>query len=84
MRRGMTQAQLAERAGVSRQWIVQFEKGKTHAELIAFLRVLEALEVELTAASPRDVRADAAPARRPEVPDLDDLLWEHVQGETGP
>jgi len=40
----LTQAQLAERAGVSLRWVVQFESGKTAgAELSKVLNVFEAL-----------------------------------------
>jgi len=40
---GLTQAALAERTGISRKWIYQFESGKPTAELGLVLRVLEAL-----------------------------------------
>lgn len=36
----LTQAELAERAGVSRQWLSRLERGHTRAELGAVLRVL--------------------------------------------
>jgi y4mF family transcriptional regulator len=44
-RHGYTQAQLAERAGVTRQWIISVEKGKSTAEVGAVLRTLAALEL---------------------------------------
>lgn len=69
---GMSQAQLAERAGVSRKWIYEFEAGKPAAELSLILRVLDALDFELELA-PREVRPDG-----PEHPvDLDAVLDEH-------
>ncbi len=40
---GLTQAQLAERAGVGRQWLVALEKGHDRAELGKALAVLAAL-----------------------------------------
>ncbi|NTW42475.1 MAG: helix-turn-helix domain-containing protein, partial [Cellulomonadaceae bacterium] len=44
----LTQAQLAERAGVSRQWIVTVEKGDTPGLAIGhIMRVLEALDATL-------------------------------------
>ncbi|MDR0960030.1 MAG: helix-turn-helix domain-containing protein [Propionibacteriaceae bacterium] len=47
-RRGLTQASLAEKAGVSRQWIISLERAKTRGlELGALLRVLDALDVSL-------------------------------------
>jgi len=43
MRVYSTQTALAERTGISRKWIYQFESGKPTAELGLVLRVLEAL-----------------------------------------
>lgn len=66
---GLSQAQLAERAGVSRQWIIGFEQGKSSAELGHVLRIVAAV----------GLRFDAVPA--PEHnPLLDDLL----ESLTGP
>lgn len=48
---GMDQASLAERAGVSRQWVVEVERGKARAEIGLVLRVLRALGVDLLAGS---------------------------------
>jgi HTH-type transcriptional regulator / antitoxin HipB len=31
--RGMAQAELAQRAGFSRKWLIEFEKGKPEAQL---------------------------------------------------
>lgn len=44
---GLSQAQLAERISVSRQWIIDIEKGKPRAELALILAVLEALGIQL-------------------------------------
>lgn len=44
---GLDQAELARRAGVSRQWIIAIEKGKPRAELGLVLRTLRALEVDI-------------------------------------
>jgi HTH-type transcriptional regulator/antitoxin HipB len=67
---GMSQAQLADRARVSRKWIYEFEAGKPSAELGLLLRVLEALDLalELTRG------ADATVA---DTVDLDAILDEH-------
>ncbi len=56
---GLSQAELAERAGVSRKWIYEFEAGKPTAEFGLLLRVLDALGlgIELT---PNDGEAAAA------------------------
>lgn len=43
----LSQAQLAARAGVSRQWVNAFEAGKRTAELGLVLRVLDALDLGL-------------------------------------
>ena len=50
---GMTQARLAERGGVSRQWLVRFEGGTRSVETGLALRMLRALDLhlELTATS---------------------------------
>ena len=49
---GLSQAELAARTGVSRDWINYFEAGKPTVELILVLRVLEVLGLKL------DVSAD--------------------------
>lgn len=65
---GLSQAQLAARAHVSRQWVSEFERGKETAELGLALRLLDALDLrlQLTAAEP-------APADESDA-DLDALL----------
>lgn len=79
-RLGLNQADLAGRAGVGRQWIVDVERGKARAELGLVLRTLAALQLTLTvdgdgdtntrrddSVAPTDIDAiiDAARARRP-------------------
>lgn len=46
---GMDQKTLASQVGVSRQWIVEVEKGKPRAEVGLILRTLEALGIPLLA-----------------------------------
>jgi y4mF family transcriptional regulator len=56
---GLTQAELARRANVSRQWLVAVEGGKDTAEVgrvLAVIRVL-GLQLELTPATGRDLDA---------------------------
>lgn len=56
---GLTQAELARRANVSRQWLVAVERGKDTAEvgrLLAVVRVL-GLQLELTPATGHDLNA---------------------------
>jgi HTH-type transcriptional regulator/antitoxin HipB len=49
MRHNLDQKSLAETVGVSRQWIVEIEKGKTRAPLGLVLRTLGALGIVLDA-----------------------------------
>ena len=46
----LNQAELAQRVGTSRQWIIGIEKGRARAELGLVLRTLEALGLRLDAA----------------------------------
>ena len=46
-RLALTQAQLAERVGVSRKWIVDLEAGKRTTDLSLVLRTLNVLGLEL-------------------------------------
>jgi HTH-type transcriptional regulator/antitoxin HipB len=65
---GLSQAELAARAGVSRKWIYQFEAGKPTAELGLILRVLDALGLVL------DVTHDERAAADQPTRDLDALI----------
>lgn len=51
---GLDQATLAERVGVSRQWVVEIEAGKPRAEIGLVLRALRALGLTLRAKDPID------------------------------
>jgi HTH-type transcriptional regulator/antitoxin HipB len=71
----LTQSDLAGRAGVSRKWVIDIERGKRSAELSLVLRTLSALGIELDA-KPRsphrgdkalDINAIVDAARRPRV-----------------
>ncbi len=68
---GLSQAELATRAGVSRKWIYQFEAGKPTAELRLILRVLDALGLVL------DVTDDDQTAAGQPTRDLDALIEAH-------
>jgi HTH-type transcriptional regulator/antitoxin HipB len=68
---GLSQAELAARAGVSRKWIYQFEAGKPTAELRLILRVLDALGLVL------DVTYDEQTAAGEPTRDLDALIEAH-------
>lgn len=47
--RGWSQSQLAEKVGVSRLWVGQFENGKETVELGLVLKALRALDLTLDA-----------------------------------
>ena len=57
---GLTQEQLAERAGLPPNFVSLIERGKTHAVLDAIFAVADALE---TAAAALVADAEAGPAR---------------------
>lgn len=61
----LSQMELARRAGVSRQWIVDLERGKPTAEVSLVLRTLAAAGLHLDA---RD------PAHRPDASDADTVI----------
>jgi HTH-type transcriptional regulator / antitoxin HipB len=65
---GLSQAQLAARAQVSRAWVNAFESGKPAAELRLVLAVVDALGLELQISDRQGSPARAA------VVDLDELL----------
>lgn len=44
---GLTQTELAEKAGVSRKWISTFEQGSPRAELELVLRLIDSLGLDL-------------------------------------
>jgi transcriptional regulator with XRE-family HTH domain len=57
LERGMSQAELARTAGVSRQWLISLEQGnKPGLEVGRLMRVLDGLDASLTI---RDDREDA-------------------------
>jgi len=69
---GLSQAELAARAHVSRQWVSAFESGKATAEVGLVIRLLDALELRMA------VTEVGAPelTRGPAPVDLDALLDE--------
>ena len=58
--KGLGQQALAKEIGVSRQWLIDVEKGKPRAEVGLVLRALDALGIALSpaAANKRSARAD--------------------------
>ncbi len=59
---GLDQKALADRIGVSRQWVIEMERGKRRAELWLVLRALDALDIVLTTDGPtREASAGITP-----------------------
>jgi HTH-type transcriptional regulator/antitoxin HipB len=69
---GLDQGELARRIKVSRQWVVEVEKGKPRAEIGLILRTLEALGLRIWIDTGEKAVAGAAEVI-PSV-DLDELL----------
>lgn len=68
---GISQVELANRAGVSRKWVSEFEAGKSTAEFGLVLRVLDALALGLEL---RDASATPEDSSDRGAVDLDLLL----------
>lgn len=64
----LDQAALAKRIGVSRQWVIEIERGHSRAELALVLRAVDALNLRLTAS------ADQTDRRSPGAVDLDAIV----------
>jgi HTH-type transcriptional regulator/antitoxin HipB len=68
----LSQLELAERVGVSRQWVVDVERGKPRAELGLVLRTLDVLDLRLQVdAGPP---ANERPRSRPAGADVDAVV----------
>ena len=65
---GLDQRDLAQRVGVSRQWIVEIEGGKPRAALVLVLRTLAALGLELDVRLPGQAIEAASSAVAVEIP----------------
>jgi HTH-type transcriptional regulator/antitoxin HipB len=70
---GLSQAELAARARVSRQWISEFEAGKPTAELGLVIRLVDALGLRLSV-DDLDVDKGGDQPQRTRTVDLDDVL----------
>lgn len=68
-RMGLDQASLAQRAGVSRKWLVEVEQGKPRAAVGLILRTLRVLDVSLEVLEVKS-RARTRSSRRA-VPEVD-------------
>ncbi len=70
---GLTQAELASQAGVSRLWLNQIEGGKPTAEFGLVIRLLDALGLRLELTGDDARGGDALPRSR----DLDKVLRDY-------
>lgn len=78
---GLGQAELADTVGVSREWIIDIEKGKPRAEAALLLRTLDALgfvvtlDVEPSRARPSQLPVPRVQVRpRPRSVNIDDIV----------
>ena len=71
-RLGMDQIELAKKAGTSRKWLVEVERGKPGAEIGLILRTLKGLEVSI------DLETDSSAATpslgKAKAPDINSVL----------
>ena len=69
---GMDQTALAKKAGTSRKWLVEVERGKPGAEIGLILRTLKSLEISV------DLQADSSvespPTGKAKAPDINSVL----------
>lgn len=72
----LDQATLAKRIGVSRQWVIEVERGHARAELGLVLRTLDALDIRL------DATAEAADRSRSGAVDIDAIVAQAKKGKT--
>ncbi len=72
----LDQATLAKRIGVSRQWVIEVERGHARAELGLVLRALDVLGIRLK------TDADAAGGGHPLSVDIDAIVEEARKGKT--
>jgi HTH-type transcriptional regulator/antitoxin HipB len=78
-RLGLGQRELARKVGVSRQWIVEIEKGKPRAELGLVLRTLAALELALRVGRQKGPQAQPSAGAIPPI-DIDAVI-ERARGK---
>jgi len=67
-RKGLDQAELATRIGVSRQWVIGVERGRARVELALVLRALDALDICL------DAQPKVPDSVSPDRPNIDDIV----------
>jgi HTH-type transcriptional regulator/antitoxin HipB len=77
---GLDQEVLARRVKVSRQWIVEVEKGRPRAEVGLVLRTIDALGLTISI-DPAGEAANISPGAIPSV-EIDDILADLGDGRT--
>lgn len=73
---GLGQAALAEKIGVSCQWVVGIERGHSRAELGLVLRTLDVLGIRL------ETRDNDVAAKSPSGPDIDAIVAAARRGKS--
>ena len=74
-RLGIDQKSLAQKVGVSRQWIVEVEKGKPRAEIGLLLRTIGALDIALNAeGGPQESKNKSASHSVDAAVDIDSII----------
>lgn len=66
----LSQAELAERAGVTRQWLIRFEQGRSDVSLAKTMDVFTALDL-VVGVTDRSVPAEAVIDREPPIMRID-------------
>lgn len=74
MKRGLHQGTLARQVGVSRQWIIEVEKGKPRAPIGLVLRTLGALGVSLDVKATRGASARTRKTAQKNVDLVDQVI----------
>lgn len=82
--RGLTQGALADRLGVSRVWLGQIERGKSSARIDLVFRVLNELDVALSADIGEPPAAESTTASGPSVLDIDAIADTGLAGQAWP
>ncbi len=80
-RASLSQEALALQIGVSRQWVVEVEKGKSRAEVGLILRALDALDISLRVE--RAPRSASATESGPAPMDVDAIIEAHREPRDG-
>ena len=71
-RLGMDQISLAKKAGTSRKWLVEVERGKPGAEIGLILRTLKSLEISIDLEAVSSVATP--PPNKAKAPDINSVL----------